>query len=170
MSLAELPYLPAAEQQLILNGPALLPPPGQLSNFEDPPNNNRLALGVSILCLSTSSLLMLIRTYTRLVALRSFRVEDGIGWLAFAGYSAYMYCVYRLMRNVGFFVHQWDIQVKNISELRYILLIGSSFYVIVILLIKIAILLDWLHLFVPGRTRNRFFWACWAVLIISLLY
>ncbi|KAI0418236.1 hypothetical protein F5X98DRAFT_338471 [Xylaria grammica] len=170
MSLAQLPFLSPAEQQVILEGPALLPPPGKVSSFKDPQNNNSLALAVSILGLSVSSILLLFRVYTKIIVLRAPRIEDGIGLLAFAAYAAYMYCVFRLMRHIGFFVHQWDLQVKAISEFQYILLIGSNFYAVTILCIKVAILLDWLHMFVPGQTRNKFFWACWTVLTINTLY
>lgn len=27
-----------------------------------------------------------------------------------------------------------------------------------------------MHIFVPGKTRNKFFWACWVVLAINTLY
>ncbi|KAI3330147.1 hypothetical protein F4824DRAFT_515848 [Ustulina deusta] len=170
MSLAQLPFLPPAEQQVILEGPALPPPPGRVSMFENPPNNNGLALAVAILGLSVSSILLLFRACTKIVVLRAVRIEDAIGLVAFAAYSAYMYCVFRFMRNVGFFVHQWDLQVKTISEFQYILLIGANFYDANILCIKVAILMDWLHIFVPGKTRNKFFWACWVVLAINTLY
>ncbi|KAF2965399.1 hypothetical protein GQX73_g8171 [Xylaria multiplex] len=170
MSLAQLPFLPPAEQQAILEGAALPPPPGKLSAFDNPPNNNALALAVAILGLSVSSILLLFRAYTRIFVLRTVRIEDAIGLVAFVSYAAYMYCVFRFMRHVGFFVHQWDLQVKAISEFKYILLIGANFYDANILCIKVAILLDWLHIFVPGKTRNKFFWACWAILTINTLY
>ncbi|KAI1192470.1 hypothetical protein F5X97DRAFT_340394 [Nemania serpens] len=183
MSLAQLPFLPPSEQQAILNQAALPPPQGQTSNFENPPNNNDLALKVCVLCLTVSSILLLVRSYTRIVVLKIFRVEDvphpGRNshnekiltiLLSQAAYAAYMYAAFRFLHNIGYFVHQWDLQVKSISEFRYILLIGASFYDADILFIKVAILLDWLHLFVPGKTRNWFFWVCWAVLTVNTLY
>ncbi|KAI1817167.1 hypothetical protein GGS20DRAFT_592586 [Poronia punctata] len=170
MSLAALPHLPPAEQQAILNGAALKPPPGLTSRFSDPPNDNNLALAVTILCLSVSSILLGIRAYVRVFVIRTVRLEDIISLFAFGTYVAYVYCIIRFMRNVGFFVHQWDLQVKTISEFRYILLIGANFYAVNILCIKVAIILEWLHLFVPGKTRNAIFWACWAVLVINTSY
>ncbi len=78
MSLAQLPFLPPAEQQVILEGPALPPPPGRVSMFENPPNNNGLALAVAILGLSVSSILLLFRACTKIVVLRAVRIEDGM--------------------------------------------------------------------------------------------
>ena len=37
-------------------------------------------------------------------------------------------------------------------------------YVANILLVKVAILLEWLRIFVPKGTRNLVFWACWALI------
>lgn len=36
--------------------------------------------------------------------------------------------------------------------------------------IKVAIMLDWLQIFVPGSMRNTFFWGCWAVLVSNTMY
>ncbi|KAI1274547.1 hypothetical protein F5Y07DRAFT_372728 [Xylaria sp. FL0933] len=170
MSLSQLPHLPPAEQQLILNSAALEPPPGVTSTFKNPANNNGLALAVTILCLSVSSILLLIRAYTRIFLIKAVRPEDALAIVAFGNYLAYVYAVVRFMRNVGFFVHQWDLQVKTISEFRYILLIGANFYAVNILCIKLAIILEWLHIFVPGKVRTTFFWVSWAVLVVNTSY
>jgi hypothetical protein len=36
--------------------------------------------------------------------------------------------------------------------------------------LKSAILLEWIRLFVPGKTRNAFFWTCHAITILNALY
>ncbi|KAH8890387.1 hypothetical protein GQ53DRAFT_588381, partial [Thozetella sp. PMI_491] len=153
-----------------LDGPALAPPPGVTPNLVDPSNGNSLALVVAILCLSIVTLLVLVRAYSRAFGLRRFRPEDFVGLLAYAFYCAYMYCVFRFLRNTGFFVHQWDVQLNKISEFLYIILIGSVFYDMVIMCIKLAIILEWLHIFVPAGLRGAFFWICWVVLVINTLY
>ncbi|KAI1113664.1 hypothetical protein F5Y14DRAFT_207443 [Nemania sp. NC0429] len=163
MSLAQLPFLPPAEQQAILEGPALPPPPGKVSSFQDPPNNNGLALAVSILGLSVSSILLLVRVYTKTIVLRAPQVQDGYrNWFASicSLCSIHVLCfppnaTHRLLRpSVG------PTSENHIRVPIYILLIGSNFYAVNILCIKVAILLDWLHMFVPGKTKNKFFWAC----------
>ncbi|KAM4060800.1 hypothetical protein HRG_001669 [Hirsutella rhossiliensis] len=35
---------------------------------------------------------------------------------------------------------------------------------------KTSILLEFIHLFVPGRTRNKFFWICWAMIVANCLF
>lgn len=41
------------------------------------------------------------------------------------------------------------------------------FYALTMMTIKTSILLEWLHIFVPARTRNKFFWICWAMIIAN---
>ncbi|KAI0834900.1 hypothetical protein F5Y06DRAFT_300089 [Hypoxylon sp. FL0890] len=60
--------------------------------------------------------------------------------------------------------------ICHLRWVDWILLIGANFYDANILCIKVAILLDRLHIFVPGKTRNKFFWAYWVVLTINTLY
>lgn len=45
--------------------------------------------------------------------------------------------------------------------------IGSVFYSIANPLIKIGILMEWTHIFVPTGTRNAFWWTC-TILMISM--
>ena len=35
---------------------------------------------------------------------------------------------------------------------------------------KTAILLEWVRIFVPGKTRNSFFWASWALLVANAMF
>lgn len=48
--------------------------------------------------------------------------------------------------------------------------IGAQFYVAVIMLLKSAILLDLLHLFVPRGTKGRLWWAIQITLWLNNLY
>ncbi|KAK7757130.1 hypothetical protein SLS62_000677 [Diatrype stigma] len=35
---------------------------------------------------------------------------------------------------------------------------------------KTAILLEWIHIFTPGRTRNTFFWTCWGMIATNIVF
>ncbi|KAK3937136.1 hypothetical protein QBC46DRAFT_393350 [Diplogelasinospora grovesii] len=74
------------------------------------------------------------------------------------------------MLSVGFFVHQWNTRLKDLAEVLYIIHIGSNVYTAVLMCMKAAILLEWLHLFCPTGERNTFFWAAWAVLCVNTLF
>ena len=65
-----------AELEALLNGPAVKPPPGVLSNFDNPPNQDTVALTIGNLLIIFASLAVLIRIYTRRVLLRSVGCDD----------------------------------------------------------------------------------------------
>lgn len=60
-----------------ISGPALAPPAGQTSHFDNPPNNNSLGLGAFLLMLAIASLFFCIRAYGKLYVIRRVEVEDG---------------------------------------------------------------------------------------------
>ena len=65
-----------AELVALLNGPAVKPPPGVLSNFDDPPNQDTVARTMTVFFIIFASLAVLIRIYTRRVLLQSFEYDD----------------------------------------------------------------------------------------------
>ncbi|KAF7585979.1 hypothetical protein BBP40_009751 [Aspergillus hancockii] len=161
MSLSNLHLLPPHEQQVIQDGPALQPPSGVGINFNNPPNRNVIPNSVIPICLTLATLAILIRAYARFFLLRRIDVDDGLSLLGFGTYVAYIYCVYYTVHLVGFFVHQW-----NATALQF----GATFYTITLFLVKAAILLQWIRIFVPRGTRGSFYWACQIVLWTNLLF
>lgn len=61
-----------------LNGPALAPPPGVTPDFESPPNNNPLAIGVIAACTAVSTICLLLRAYARVWLQRRVQIEEGV--------------------------------------------------------------------------------------------
>ncbi|KAI8635301.1 hypothetical protein F5Y19DRAFT_469171 [Xylariaceae sp. FL1651] len=170
MSLDQIYLLPLAQQEAILNGPALAPPPGVISNLDDPSNGNAAGLAASILLLSLATITVLLATYTKLFFVKKIYLED---YLAFAGYGIYVAkesCFYELIGSVGIFVHQWDIRVKDLSTIFWYYHIASDFYVVSILLLKVAILREWMRIFIQRGTRNTFFWSCHALLWANIVF
>ncbi|ORY58510.1 uncharacterized protein BCR38DRAFT_73957 [Pseudomassariella vexata] len=84
-------------------------------------------------------------------------------------YIGFIYCCYDLMATSGYFIHQWDIRLGDLIGISYILHIGGVFYSVTLPLLKAAILLEWVHIFVPMRTRNAFWWICHAVVVVQLM-
>lgn len=69
------PLSPEMIQQ-ILNMPVTAPPPHHVQNLEDPPNNNKLALGVLAASVVLSTVFSLLRAYSRFFYAGKFRLED----------------------------------------------------------------------------------------------
>lgn len=76
MSIPGFSQLPPQEQEAILNGPALAAPENVVPNLHDPPNRNTLAYTVVAICLTVSALQVLMRAYSRIFVLKSFKCED----------------------------------------------------------------------------------------------
>ena len=67
----------AAEKEAFFDGPALEPPPGLESNFDNPTNHNSLVLGVTIACLVLATSSGIIRIYSGVFVKKAVHVEDG---------------------------------------------------------------------------------------------
>jgi hypothetical protein len=61
---------------LLLDMPALQPPPGVKSNFNDPPNHRAMSLGILITCMVTTTLITLTRLYVQMFIVGKLAVED----------------------------------------------------------------------------------------------
>lgn len=69
-------YLSHFERAESLDGPALAPLPGVVSNFENPPNNNPLAYATLAISLVFSSLFLLARAYSKIFCMKRVQIED----------------------------------------------------------------------------------------------
>ncbi|KAF2963675.1 hypothetical protein GQX73_g9912 [Xylaria multiplex] len=170
MSLDQLYLLPPAQQEAILNGPALPPPAGVVPNLESPLNGNTLCIAIIafLFFVATSALALMI--YVKLFHVKRVYLED---YLAFAGFGLYIgqiYCSLSLVARYGLFVHQWEIRVKDLAGILYMVHIGSELYAVCIVLLKSAILLEWVRIFVPRATRGRFYWLCHTLMWINVLF
>jgi hypothetical protein len=76
MSLDQLHLLPEMAQQAILDGPALAPPPGVRPSLDRPPNLNALGLAATTICLSVSTIALLLAAYAKLRYVKKVHVED----------------------------------------------------------------------------------------------
>ncbi|KAI1483082.1 hypothetical protein K445DRAFT_321120 [Daldinia sp. EC12] len=163
--------LPPEQQQAILNGPALAPPSEDVvPNFENPPNMNGLAIAVTTVALVIVTIAVFLRAYVKIWIVKNPQIHDAIGFLSYAAFVGYCYCVFRIVATTGLFVHQWNILVRDLSEIIYNVQIAVNFYAIVLILLKTAILIDWVQMFIPRGTRGVFFWTCYGILLFNFLF
>ncbi|KAI0182218.1 hypothetical protein EV127DRAFT_488330 [Xylaria flabelliformis] len=125
-----------------LNGSALNPPPGVVPNLDHPPYENTIFLVATNTCFTIATIVFTLRFYSRIFVLRRLVVEDYVAFVGYAFIVAFILFGYRLYHGVGFFVHQWDVRVKDLSEVLHILNIASVIYSMAIPLLKIAIILE----------------------------
>jgi hypothetical protein len=74
----DLSTLPPDVLQVVLAGPALAPPLGVQSNFENPPNNNSLACTAITVCVVVATLSFFVRFYARVIHTRKVAIDDGM--------------------------------------------------------------------------------------------
>lgn len=70
------PNYPPAVQDAILNGPALTPPDGVVSDFDNPSNHNTEALVLAVVCISLALVAAFLRAYSRLFVSQNVHLED----------------------------------------------------------------------------------------------
>lgn len=70
------PNLSPEEQEKILNGPAMQPPPGVTPNFAHPHNHNKEATAFLIVCSTLVVSAALTRAYSRVFVMRKVYMED----------------------------------------------------------------------------------------------
>ncbi|KAI1110018.1 hypothetical protein F5Y14DRAFT_466145 [Nemania sp. NC0429] len=169
MSLDQIHLLPPAQQEIILNGPALAPPAGVVSNLDSPPNGNALCVAIVTILLLIATLAYALAIYVKLVHIKRLYLEDYLAFAGFVLYVAQVYCGLSILVNFGLFVHQWNVRVRDLAGIFYLVHIGSEFYAVCIVLLKSAIILSWLRIFDPLKTRGFFFWSCHALLWTNVL-
>ncbi|KAI0845671.1 hypothetical protein F5Y00DRAFT_245741 [Daldinia vernicosa] len=163
-----IPYLPKDQQQAALNAPALAAPDGVTPNFDHPSNNNALAYGVIAACVVVSSLCMIIRFYARIFLFKKLKPEDYMILLAFGFFIFWTVFGLRLTEHPGYFVHQYEIRVKDTIPYAFDVHYAAIAYAITIPFIKIAILIEWTRVLVPAGTRNAFMWCCYGLMGLNI--
>ncbi|KAI0203599.1 hypothetical protein F4808DRAFT_25099 [Astrocystis sublimbata] len=162
--------LPLEAREALLDGPAHTPPDGIMPNFESPPNQNSLVIGIATTGFILVTLLFFSRFCARVFCLRKVHIEDGLVLAGYGTFVAYAWCFYHILDKPGLFVHQWDIRLRDLSQFTWIIYLGTNFHGATLLSLKPAVLLEWSRTFVPHGTRNVFWWICHILLVINVLF
>ncbi|KAI1652471.1 hypothetical protein F4813DRAFT_394637 [Daldinia decipiens] len=168
--MAVLSLITSAKLDTSLDVPALNPPNDITSNFGHPPNKNYISQAVIPTCLALTTIAVLLRTCHRLFCVKKIGFPDILMLISLGCYIVCAYLNYRLVEDPGAFVHQWDVLLKNMSDILFPLFLSGSFYIGAVLAIKAAILLDWIRSLIPYGVRNNFFWFCYGVLGANVIF
>ncbi|GAD94409.1 hypothetical protein NECHADRAFT_85215 [Paecilomyces variotii No. 5] len=141
--------MPSTSLEALLSAPALTPPDNVPPNFDDPPNNNDLAWGVTTACMVIATMCFLLRGYTRCWLEKKVRVEEVLLVCAYGAYWGTAYAGYALIWSPGYYVHTWNLRNKDLIKPLYLILVYGCCYSTVLPLLKTAILLDWCRIFAP---------------------
>ncbi|KAI1740697.1 hypothetical protein F4680DRAFT_83749 [Xylaria scruposa] len=161
------PTLTSEEIEKIRNSAAAVPPVGVIPNYDNPPNNNHLALAVIVVGISVTTIACLIRFYAKVFCTRRVRLEDYLGLISFPFFIAGTWALTTVPRKPGYFVHMWDVRVIDTEKFLFAYVLSTTLYCVTLLLAKAAILLEWSHIFVPRPNRNGLWWICYGMLIAN---
>ncbi|KAI0147456.1 hypothetical protein GGR57DRAFT_251514 [Xylariaceae sp. FL1272] len=169
MSDLDFSHYPPDQLQQVLDEPALAPPDGVIPNFENPPNENALALFGLITCLTVSTVAFVIRIYVKFWKLRKTHIGD---YILIPGFLFYVVTIEGSIRRIsagpGLFIHQWDERGRDMAGYLLVIHLGILFYCGALLFIKSAILLEWIHIFVPAGTRGFFLRSCQVMIALNV--
>ncbi|KAI0861224.1 hypothetical protein F4860DRAFT_476338 [Xylaria cubensis] len=154
----------------LLNGPALAPPPGITANFTDPPNLNTYAHASLSLFLILSTVAVAGRIYARWFYLKCAHLGDYLLVISYLLYVACVALVWKMTDFPGLFVHQWDFIVRDLITFLHISFVVSNVFVVCLPTLKVAICLEWIHLFSPKGTRNFVFWTSHLVIWLNVVF
>ncbi|KAI0972012.1 hypothetical protein F4678DRAFT_430858 [Xylaria arbuscula] len=147
--------------------PLIPPPAGVQPIFDNPPNGNELMNGVVSFSLALTVISMILYIYGKTKL--KLHVDDFFALIALASFIVCHIFIYRITASTGYFVHGWDLQVKDQAWHLFNIYITTSTYNVTMIFIKPAILLQWARIFTAGE-RNLFFWMCYSVASINVLF
>ncbi|KAI1736862.1 hypothetical protein F4680DRAFT_468733 [Xylaria scruposa] len=150
------------------DGPSIAPPPGLIPNFDNPPNLNNLVRAVLVVILVITTIVVFLRVWSRVI-LRRVDLPTILALVAFALQIAFISISFRLTDTYGLFVHMWDVRLKDFPAVNQLFFQNTILYFSISLIIKPAILLDWISIFCPAKTRNLFFWSSCTIMAIHIL-
>ncbi|KAH7350242.1 hypothetical protein BKA66DRAFT_575868 [Pyrenochaeta sp. MPI-SDFR-AT-0127] len=144
--------------------PLMAPPPGVISNFNDPPTRSGSMIAAGAVCLFLASVFVLLRLYARLALLRIFGVAD---YLLLTGYAFAVVntALAIATAHLGFGRHGWDVPLINMfPHMRKLLWWQMMTYVMSLCLTKVAILCQYPKIS-PSRTFRKCVWVLVAIVV-----
>ncbi|ESZ94754.1 hypothetical protein SBOR_4866 [Sclerotinia borealis F-4128] len=151
------------------DGPAINPPVGVTPDFDNPGGSHVLGYFIVIFCGIISTLAVLFRLGSRFV-LRRINIDDVFLVAGLGFFAGYVYPLYEAAINPGVQVHLWNVRLRETTRLSWLIHIASICYGMSIMFVKLAILMDWLRIFVPMRQRNAMFWAIHVLIWCNVVY
>ncbi|KAJ5754914.1 hypothetical protein N7533_004457 [Penicillium manginii] len=141
--------------------PAMPPPAGQTSNFINPDYASTKFIAVNSVFLPLALIALIVRTWTRLFVVRSFRWDDSLML------SCALTGVTMDMLNWGLGKHMWDVPLSHLTpQFMKLNVIAAILYCAATGFTKCSVLIFYLRIF-PSRS---FHIAVWSIVFIAAGY
>ncbi|GAQ35202.1 uncharacterized protein BO87DRAFT_408151 [Aspergillus neoniger CBS 115656] len=146
--------------------PAMEPPPGQVSNFIDPPYCGAKFVVVNCVFLPMALIALIVRTWTRVVVVRSVSWDDYLMIFA-AIFSTVMTGVTLKMLDFGLGKHMWDVPLDHLTPwfLKFNV-VAAIIYCAGTGFTKVSVCVFYLRIF----PSHGFRLAVWSIVFIAVGY
>ncbi|PVH95898.1 hypothetical protein DM02DRAFT_136855 [Periconia macrospinosa] len=153
----------------ILDKP-MAPAPNHITpDFEHPQDEAALAYIVLAISLATTTLFAWFRLLCKTFIVGQLHVEDyfiPVAWLAAVGHVA---CGF-VINEFAPIIHSWEMTMRIFGKYLLWYKLGSIFYNISIVLIKISMLIQVLRVFVPRGSQSKTYYVCHALIWVNVIY
>ncbi|TGJ83274.1 hypothetical protein E0Z10_g5482 [Xylaria hypoxylon] len=119
------------------------------------------------LIIAVASVVGFFAVATRILArymISKLGIPDALLVIAMLFYIGLLYNGYQAAMYPGFGVHTWQFNPKLAVGSHFSFKLGTISFGLGIAFIKIAILIDWMQIFVPTGTRNTLYWILHALI------
>ncbi|KAI1409794.1 hypothetical protein F5Y13DRAFT_203186 [Hypoxylon sp. FL1857] len=148
--------------------PALPPPPGETSDFSNPPSlvrANDIAIGVAV---PLATMFFFLRVYVRIWVKRTWIFEDWLALTAWVGTIALAVVGAVTMAHNGG-KHEWDLDPAQVREASYWFNVTTINYGVTICIAKLAVLCYYRRVFYPLR-HNPYDIGILCLIVLLILF
>lgn len=154
--------------QSMMDVPAIAPPPGVTSNFENPVSHDSVNIVFHTICISLATVFLVMRFYTRYFILHWLAWDDYLCAIAYVSSVAWS-GLYLEAQRLGFGRHLWDLRAIDIvgeGHLLEILLVIELLSIPTVTMLKVSFLLFFERVFFPNKALKHL--TRWGMTIIVL--
>ncbi|KAL5334418.1 hypothetical protein BJX70DRAFT_402635 [Aspergillus crustosus] len=129
-----------------LEGPAGIPPPGQETNFVNPPTLYNHGLVTLLVLSSVATILLFMRVYVKVFVTKTVRMSNYtmvLAWLIAHGYFVPAWKI----NQIGEGKDQWNLRLREFTDVLYYYFIACLIYGFTLFILKLSLLLQLLEIF-----------------------
>ncbi|KAJ9314903.1 hypothetical protein DTO271D3_4903 [Paecilomyces variotii] len=146
--------------------PGLQPPPGYVTNFDNPPNLNKWMYLTAAVCLSLSIFAVIFRLFVKARILRAMQLEELILILSVMGLISWTGMMIKATAW-GQGVHMWNVPESHVMHIIEFSNLIEVVYCPTILGAKVAMLLQIKRIFVVGK-KGTLYWMHEVILWLNI--
>ncbi|KAK4160574.1 hypothetical protein QBC43DRAFT_359286 [Cladorrhinum sp. PSN259] len=149
--------------------PAMPPPPGVTSNFENPETMHAFVSNTAVSTMAFIFVVVAIRIYTKALIMKEMKIEEYFVILATIGIIIWD-AMFIHVSSRGFSRHLWDVRAIDAPYLALMNYGGEISHTVVTWTAKCSILFQLERLFCPDHTRNSSYWSIAFLLVLNTTY